>query len=86
MTTIFSETTSHAREATPPTSWTPPKQRIVGVLRSRLNQLAHELAQREETRLRAVLIAQVQDAADQGATAQQLHAMVDTLEAARAGA
>lgn len=78
------ETTSHAREAIPPAAWKPPKQRIVGPLRSRLNQLAHDLAMREETRLRAVLIAQVQDAADQGATAQQLHAMVDVMEAARA--
>jgi hypothetical protein len=74
---------THTSEVTPPASWQPPKQRIVGVLRSRLNTLAHDLAQREETRLRAALIAQVQAAADQGATAQQLHAMVDTLEAAR---
>ena len=64
-------------------AWTPPKQRIVGVLRSRLNTLAHDLAIREETRLRAALIAQVQAAADQGASAQQLHGMVDVMEAAR---
>lgn len=61
----------------------PIKKHVVGILRSRINILAHEMAQREETRLRAVLIAQVQAAADQGASAQQLHAMVDTLEAAR---
>jgi hypothetical protein len=78
------EMTSHAREATPPASWTPPKQRIVGPLRSRVNQLAHAMAQTEEVRLQAVLTRQLQDAADQGATAQELHRMVDTLEAARA--
>jgi hypothetical protein len=66
-----------------PDTWTQPKQRVAGVLRSRINCLAHELAQREENRLRALLIAQVQAAADEGASAAQLHAMVDTLEAAR---
>lgn len=68
------------------THWAPPKERVVGILRSRINTLAHDMAQREENRLRAALIAQLQDAADQGATAQQLHGMVDVMEAARAGA
>lgn len=64
-------------------AWQPPKQRIVGPLRSRVNQLAHAMAQTEEVRLQAVLTRQLQEAADQGATAQQLHGMVDVMEAAR---
>ena len=77
------ESTSRTREQTPPASWQPPKQRIVGPLRSRVNQLAHAMAQTEEVRLQAVLTRQLQEAADQGATAMQLHGMVDVMEAAR---
>ena len=77
------ETTSRTREQTPPATWTPPKARIVGPLRSRVNQLAHSLALSEEVRLAGVLTRQLQDAADQGATSAQLHDMLQKLEDAR---
>ncbi len=64
-------------------AWQPPKQRIVGPLRSRVNQLAHAMAQTEEVRLQAVLTRHLQDAADEGATAAQLHDMLQKLEDAR---
>jgi hypothetical protein len=64
-------------------TWAPPKQRIVGPLRSRINQLAHSLAQAEEVRLAGVLTRQLQTAADEGASAAQLHDMLKKLEDAR---
>ena len=56
--------------------------RIQGALRSRINSLAHLLAQRHETRLRASLLAQLQAAANEGKTLDELHSLLDTMEAA----
>lgn len=53
-----------------------------GPLMARINRLAHAHAIRQEPRLRAVLLAQVQTARDGGATFDELAALVDKLEAA----
>lgn len=77
------ETTSRTRELTPPAAWTPPKVRVIGPMRSRINVLVHDMAQVEETRLRAAFIGQLESAANEGANAAQMHHMIDVWEAAR---
>ncbi len=62
--------------------WKPSTMRAIGPLRSRLNALAHSLALQHESRIRAVLTAKVQAAADGGATLAELHVMVDAMEGA----
>ena len=56
---------------------------MLEMLESRVITLANSMAEREESRLRALLASQLQDAHDQGATTQQLIRMLDTLESAR---
>lgn len=58
---------------------------LQGPLRARINRLAHRQALQHETRLRASLLAQVQTARDNGATFDELAALVDKLEAVPPG-
>ena len=55
---------------------------LAGPLRVRINRLAHAQALQHETRLKASLLEQVQNARDIGASFDELAALVDTLEAA----
>ena len=55
---------------------------LTGPLRARINGLAHANALQHETRLRASLIKQVQTARDDGASFDELAALVAGLEAA----
>ncbi|NDP47875.1 MAG: hypothetical protein GZ085_05675 [Sulfuriferula multivorans] len=54
---------------------------ISGTLRSRINSLAHAQAQQAETRYRSDMLRHLQDAAGEGASLDDLHAMVDVMEA-----
>ena len=53
-----------------------------GPLMARINRLAHAHAIRQEPRLRAALLEQVQTARDSGASFEELAALVDKMEAA----
>ena len=55
---------------------------LTGPLRARINRLAHAQALHHETRLKAVLLKQVQTARDNGASLDELAALVAKLEAA----
>ncbi len=57
--------------------------RIVGDLKSRVNILAHRVALQQESLLRDHLTARLQVAAEGGATAQELHTILDRFEAAQ---
>ena len=59
---------------------TKPKTRIVGLLKTRVNQLAHELAQAYEQRTRLKITAELREAADKGAIAEDLHNQLDGIE------
>ncbi len=54
---------------------------LTGPLRARINRLAHAQALHHETRLKAVLLEQVQTARDGGASFDELAALVAKLEA-----
>ena len=54
---------------------------LTGPLRARINRLAHAQALHHETRLKALLLEQVQAARDGGASFDELAALVDRLEA-----
>ena len=58
---------------------------LAGPLRARINRLAHLLALHHETRLKASLLEQVQNARDGGASFDELAALVAKLEAAPPG-
>ena len=58
---------------------------LAGPLRARINRLAHLHALHHETRLKASLLEQVQTARDDGASFDELAAMVAKLEAAPIG-
>ena len=58
---------------------------LAGPLRARINRLAHSHALHHETRLKALLLEQVQTARDGGASFAQLAALVAKLEAAPLG-
>lgn len=53
---------------------------LAGPLRARINRLAHSQALQHETRLKASLLAQVQTARDDGASFDELAALLDQLE------
>lgn len=55
---------------------------LAGPLRARINRLAHSHALHHETRLKASLLEQVQTARDDGASFEELAALVDKMEAA----
>lgn len=55
---------------------------LAGPLRARINRLAHSHALQHETRLKALLLEQVQTARDGGASFDELAALVAALEAA----
>ena len=55
---------------------------LAGPLRARINRLAHSYALHHETRLKALLLEQVQTARDSGASFAEQAALVDKLEAA----
>ena len=55
---------------------------LAGPLRARINRLAHLQALQHETRLKALLLEQVQAARNGGASFDELAAMVAKLEAA----
>ena len=54
---------------------------LAGPLRTRINRLAHTQAMHHETRLKALLLEQVQTARDGGASFTELAALVTKLEA-----
>ena len=54
---------------------------LTGPLRARINRLAHAQALHHETRLKALLLEQVQAARDGGASFDELAALVAKLEA-----
>ena len=54
---------------------------LTGPLRVRINRLAHAQALQHETHLKALLMEQVQDARDGGASFAELAALVDRLAA-----
>ena len=58
---------------------------LAGPLRARINRLAHAQALHHETRLRASLLKQVQTARNDGASFDELAALVAGLEAAPPG-
>ncbi len=58
---------------------------LAGPLRARINRLAHSHALHHETRLKALLLEQVQTARDGGASFAELAALVAKLEAAPLG-
>lgn len=58
---------------------------LAGPLRARVNRLAHSHALHHETRLKALLLEQVQTARDGGASFAELAALVAKLEAAPPG-
>jgi hypothetical protein len=58
---------------------------LAGPLRARINRLAHSQAAQHETRLKALLLKQVQAARDSGASFDELAALVAKLEAAPLG-
>ena len=55
---------------------------LAGPLRGRINRLAHSHALQQESRLRALLLEQVQTARDGGASFDELVALVGKMEAA----
>ena len=55
---------------------------LAGPLRARINRLAHSQALQHETRLKALLLEQVQAARNSGASFDELAAMVSRLEVA----
>ena len=55
---------------------------LAGPLRARINRLAHSQALQHETRLKALLLEQVQTARDGGGSFADLAALVDSMEAA----
>ena len=58
---------------------------LAGLLRARINRLAHSHALHHEARLKASLLEQVQSARDSGASFAELAALVDKFEAAPPG-
>ena len=58
---------------------------LAGPLRARINRLAHAHALHHETCLKALLLEQVQSSRDDGASFDELAAMVSKLEAAPLG-
>ena len=54
---------------------------LTGLLRARINRLAHSQALHYETRVKALLLEEVQTARDAGASFDDLAALVDRLEA-----
>ena len=54
---------------------------LAGPLRTRINRLAHAQALHHEARLKALLLEQVQTARDDGASFDELAALVTELEA-----
>ena len=54
---------------------------LAGPLRTRINRMAHAQALHHETRLKALLLNQVQAARDGGASFDELAALVAELEA-----
>lgn len=64
---------------------THPPRPLAGPLRARINRLAHLQALQHETRLKALLLEQVQTARDGGASFDELAALVSKLEAAPLG-
>lgn len=61
--------------------WKPDPVRIVGPLKSRVNQLAHRLALAYELERRAAILGLLNDASAQGKRSPELHALLDELEA-----
>ncbi|MFY7941699.1 MAG: hypothetical protein ACOVOX_12405 [Burkholderiaceae bacterium] len=61
--------------------WKPAPARIVGPLKSRVNQLAHRLALAYELERRAAILGLLNDASAQGKRSPELHALLDELEA-----
>jgi hypothetical protein len=61
--------------------WKPEPVRIVGGLKSRVNQLAHRLALADELKHRAAILERLNTLAAQGKRANELHAVLDELEA-----
>ena len=57
---------------------------LASPLRARINRLAHSHALQQESRLRALLLEQVQAARDGGASFNELAALVGRMEAAPA--
>lgn len=56
------------------------KTRIIGLMKTRVNHLAHELAQIYEQRTRLKITAELLEAADKGATVEDLHKQLDEIE------
>ncbi|MFM2448838.1 MAG: hypothetical protein RIS44_1288 [Pseudomonadota bacterium] len=61
--------------------WEPAQTRIVGALKSRVNQLAHRWALADELKHRAAILARLNDASAQGKRSPELHELLDELEA-----
>ena len=61
--------------------WEPAQTRIVGGLKSRVNQLAHRLALADELKHRAAILERLNGLAAEGKRATELHAVLDELEA-----
>lgn len=61
--------------------WRPEQTRIVGALKSRVNQLAHRWALADELKHRAAILERLNDLAAQGKRSPELHALLDELEA-----
>jgi hypothetical protein len=61
--------------------WKPEQARIVGALKSRVNQLAHRWALADELKHRAAILERLNAASAQGQRAPELHALLDELEA-----
>ena len=60
--------------------WKPEQTRIVGALKSRVNQLAHRQALAFELERRAAILERLNDLAAEGKRANELHAVLDELE------
>ena len=59
----------------------PSPLRVTGELRQRVNQISHAIGVAEGLRYRAELMARLKDAAEHGATFNELHKILDNLEA-----